>query len=71
MSSDPARSVNLGMRGSFMGENGKIPCLAVPVVDAPPFHGVIQRFFTWVAHNLDAKGENTRCSSPTTPWVSA
>ena len=23
------------------------------------FHGVIQRFFTWDAHNLDVKGENT------------
>jgi len=23
------------------------------------YHGVIQRFFTWDAHNLDVKGENT------------
>jgi hypothetical protein len=36
LSSDPARSVNLGMRGSFMGENGEVPWLAVLVVDAPP-----------------------------------
>ena len=35
LSSGPARSVNLCMRGSFMGENGEIPWLAVPVVDAP------------------------------------
>jgi hypothetical protein len=36
LSSDPARSVNLCMRGSFMGENGEIPWSPVPVVDAPP-----------------------------------
>ena len=35
LSSDPARSVNLCMRGSFMGENGEIPWSPVPVVDAP------------------------------------
>ena len=37
LSSDPARSVNLGMRGSFMGENGEISWSPVLVVDAPPF----------------------------------
>ena len=31
--------MNLGMRGSFMGENGEIPWLAVPVVDAPSVVG--------------------------------
>ena len=31
----PARSVNPGMRGSFMGENGEISWLPVLVVDAP------------------------------------
>jgi hypothetical protein len=31
--------VNLGMRGSFMGENGEIPWLPAPVVDAPPHLG--------------------------------
>jgi hypothetical protein len=40
LSSDPARSVNLGMRGSFMGENGEIPWLAVPVVDASSLVGI-------------------------------
>jgi hypothetical protein len=35
LSPDPARSVNLCMRGSLMGENGEIPWLPVLVVDAP------------------------------------
>ena len=39
LSSDPARSVNLGMRGSFMGENGEIPWLPALVVDAPSLDG--------------------------------
>jgi hypothetical protein len=36
LSSDPARSVNPGMRGSFMGENGEISWSPALVVDAPP-----------------------------------
>jgi hypothetical protein len=32
----PARSVNPGMRGSFMGENGEISWSPALVVDAPP-----------------------------------
>jgi hypothetical protein len=35
LSSGPARSVNPGMCGSFMGENGEISWSPVPVVDAP------------------------------------
>jgi RNA-directed DNA polymerase len=34
---DPARSVNPGMRGSFMGENGEISWSPALVVDAPSF----------------------------------
>ena len=33
---DPARSVNLGMRGNSIRENGEVPWSLVPVVDAPP-----------------------------------
>src|SRR5579875_3266864 len=37
--SGPARSVNPGMRGSFMGENGEISWSPALVVDAPSLWG--------------------------------
>ena len=56
LSSDPARSVNLCMRGCFMGENREIPWLLVLVVDAPPFvaRGVVWRLVAGRGGNAEA-----------------
>jgi hypothetical protein len=56
---DPARSVNLGMRGNSIRENGEIPWSPVPVVDAPPLvvRGVAYR-------RVAGRGGNAEAASP-------
>jgi hypothetical protein len=54
--SGPARSGNLSMRGSFMGENGEISWLPVLVVDAPSgmVRGVVCRLVAGRGGNAEA-----------------
>jgi len=56
---DPAWSENLCMRGSSIRENGEIPWLSVPVVDAPSWmvHGVVCR-------RVAGRGGNAEVVSP-------
>jgi hypothetical protein len=53
---DPARSVNLGMRGNSIRENGEIPWSPVLVGDAPPLmaRGVAYRLVAGRGGNAEA-----------------
>ena len=57
--SGPARSVNPGMRGNSIRENGEIPRSPVPVVDAPSLvvRGVADR-------RVAGRGGNAEAASP-------
>lgn len=59
LSPGPARSVNLCMRGSFMGENGEVPGSPVPVVDAP---SLVVRGVAW--RRVAGRGGNAEAASP-------
>ena len=61
--SDPARSVNPGMRGSFMGENGEISWSPALVVDAPP---LVVRGVAWrpaLGREGNAEAVRPRCTT--------